>query len=197
MHKADGALLHARAARSGDDDQRLARSDGPFDGARDFLAHYAAQAAANELRLHGADLHFTAVDGAGGGDQRVGKRCSLLRGGQALAIGALVHELQRVGRGQFSIKLLVRAVENQFQPRYGVNPKMRAALRAHTVALFEVLLPDDLFAAFALLPETFGFDLPLAVAGLRLFSLGAAAFPLEPGHEPTYLSAGTDDPATW
>ena len=74
---------------------------------------------------------------------------------------------------------------------------MRATLRTDTVAVFEILLPDDLFTTLTLLPETFGLDFPLTLVRLGLFFLRTAALPLEPGHENTYLSAGTDDPATW
>src|SRR5262249_41392561 len=71
---------------------------------------------------------------------------------------------------------------------------MEGAHRAHAPVRFEVLLPDDLAAAFALLPEAFRTN-----AALPVFQLGGFAalrvFPPDPGHATLYFNAGTDAPA--
>src|SRR6266576_3269669 len=54
LHEADGAFHHARAARAGHGDERLAGLDRQFDSASDFLADHRAHGAADEAELHGA-----------------------------------------------------------------------------------------------------------------------------------------------
>src|ERR1051326_2156399 len=71
---------------------------------------------------------------------------------------------------------------------------MKTALRADVAGGFEILLPDDLPAPFALLPQALG-----AHAALAIFRFGAlvvlAAVSLKPRHATIYLNAGTDAPA--
>src|SRR5450759_5969797 len=68
---------------------------------------------------------------------------------------------------------------------------MRAALGAHVPVGLQVLFPDDLAAAFALLPQTFGPDLSILV--IQFGELVVVPFvALEPGHpSPTLTRVGT------
>jgi hypothetical protein len=70
------------------------------------------------------------------------------------------------------------------QPQDGVNAGVRAALGTNIQIGFEVVLPEDFLAAFALEPLAFGFDPTRAIFRLRLF-FRTSGFPLEPGHKPT------------
>ncbi len=57
LHQADHAFHHARAAGSGNNDQRRPGLLRLFDGSSDQLADHRTHAAADERILHGADDH--------------------------------------------------------------------------------------------------------------------------------------------
>src|SRR5712664_394796 len=71
LHEADGAFHHARAARAGDGDERLAGFNGKFDATSDFFADYRAHGAADETEFHGAHDDWAAAELAFGGDDGV------------------------------------------------------------------------------------------------------------------------------
>ena len=87
MRRGD-AFHHARAARGGDDDQRLALLGGALDGAGDGLAHDRAHAAADEGILHRAHDHVASVELAFGVDDGVLQSGRGLGLAQAVFIGA-------------------------------------------------------------------------------------------------------------
>src|SRR5450756_1849588 len=70
---------------------------------------------------------------------------------------------------------------------------MRAALGAHVPVGLQVLFPDDLAAAFALLPQTFGPDLAILVIQFGEFVV-VPFVALEPRHpSPTLTRVGTPE----
>jgi hypothetical protein len=92
LHEADGAFLHARAARCGNDDERGFLFQGAFDRAGNFLADDGAHAATDEFQLQSTDLNRAAVESAAGADNRIGQLGGALHFEKALGIGLGIDE---------------------------------------------------------------------------------------------------------
>ena len=96
----------------------VAPRDGAVDGAGDLLAHHRAHAAADEFRLHDADLHRAAGQPACGGDQRVGEAGGRLAWRSSRSLyGLAVHET-RAGRrsaGRRRTCSILAVVQQQLQ----------------------------------------------------------------------------------
>ena len=164
-------------------------------GAGDLFAHHGAHAAADEFRLHHADLDGVAGQAANGGDERIGQVSGCLHGKQTLAVGLGVDKAQRVGGTEAGVELLVLAIVQQhLQAGEGVNSGVPAALGADVPIGLEVLFPHDLAAALALLPQTLGAHAALAVGHLGKFFIGLFVAS-EPSHAMIHVSAGRDGPA--
>ncbi len=134
MHQADGAFLHARAARRRNDDERNLLLQRPFDGARDHLAHHGPHAAADKLQLHRADVDAPAVQVSGGRNDGVAQVRGFLRSGQTILVFLRIDEIQRIGGHQALIEFFeLSIVEQQGQTRARVQPLMMAALGANLV----------------------------------------------------------------
>src|SRR5262245_19119698 len=91
-------------------------------------------------------------------------------------IGLGVGELQRVRRGEATIVLGPRPIEERAQPIAGANPKMMRALRADARARCQIFVVDDLPAGRTLDPEALGHP------ALLVRRLDGLALLLEPGH---------------
>ena len=77
--------------------------------------------------------------------------------------------------------LVFAAIQQQLEPRHGIQARVRAALGAHVPIGLQVLLPENLAAALALPPEALGAHAALGVAELgELLIVGFVA--LEPRH---------------
>jgi len=63
LHERDQTLLHARAARSGEDDHRQMLGGGTLEQARDLLPHHTAHGPHEERGLHDADGALQARNG--------------------------------------------------------------------------------------------------------------------------------------
>src|SRR5216684_5419700 len=179
LHEADGALHHARAAGTGDGDERLAGFDGEFDSARDFFADHRAHGAADEAKLHGAKNNGPATELAFGGDHRVIHAEFFLGFPEARGVGLGVDELERVGGGHARVVLGPAAVEEHFEALLGVHFEVELALGADEKIPFKVLAKDDGAAGFALDPQAFGAHAAL-LGRSGLFDRFFVA--LEPGH---------------
>ena len=64
LHERDQTLLHARAARGGEDDHRQMLGGGTLEQTRDLLPHHAAHGPHKEGGLHDADSALQTRDGA-------------------------------------------------------------------------------------------------------------------------------------
>src|SRR5262249_48350443 len=126
-------------------------------------------------------LNLAPVEFAGGRNQGVRQPGALAHGIESLAVGLAVDKAQRVRRCQEIVMSLVNAIEEQFEARSRVDSKMVAAFRARVPVGLEILFPDDLPAALALLPESLGADALLAVLLLG-GRLRPGFIPFEPGH---------------
>ena len=62
LHERKRAFHHARAARAGDDDERLAAIKRHFNGARDLFPRDDTHAAADKCVLHGGHHHSKAIE---------------------------------------------------------------------------------------------------------------------------------------
>ena len=122
------------------------------------------------------------AEAAVGGDHGVGEAGGLLHAAEALAVGLGIDEAERIGGAQAGIEALeFGVVEEQLEAGDGVDAAVRAALGADVPVGLEVLLPDDLAAAFALLPQTFGSDPAFLIS--QFGELVVIPFvPLEPRH---------------
>src|SRR5262249_2647911 len=76
------------------------------------------------------------------------------------------------------------AIEQELKPGHGVDPGVRSTLGADVLVVFQILLPDDLAAAFALLPQALSAHVPVA-----LFGSCDRFFPFEPSHGQFMISA--------
>ena len=92
-----------------------------------------------------------------------------------------IDEIERIGGAQVGVESLVSAIEQQFQACGRIHADVRAAFRTHVPVGFQILLPDDLAAAFALEPQALGAQLARRIVDGR--DLGRSGiFLLEPGH---------------
>src|SRR6185369_8872435 len=169
---------HPRSARSRDDDQGALRPERLLNRARDHFSDYRTHAAADKVVFHGADNHVTAIQLAAGVDHRVVQFGFFLRLFQALGIGLEIDKIQWIGGLEIVAEGFILAVIQQLcQSSACINAEVFAALWANIQVVFEVLLPDDLAAAFTLHPQSFGTNLLFA----RRIHL--AGLSLEPSHK--------------
>jgi hypothetical protein len=121
------------------------------------------------------------VEKARGGDDGIGVAGRFPHGGEAIFVGLGIDEIERIGRAEISVVLFIDAViEEHFQAFFGGELEVVAALDADLLGFVEFLLPDNLAAAVALLPQTFGLNATFFIRG-RSYARG---FPIPPGHIP-------------
>src|SRR6267143_3366535 len=152
LHEADGAFHHARAAGTGDGDERLARFHGEFDSAGHFFSDDSAHRAADESELHRAEHDGTTVELAFGGDDRVIHAELFLGFFQARRVRLGVDELERVGRGHACVVLGPAAIEQHFEALLGVHLEVKLTLRTDVEIFFEILSKNDGAAGLAFDP---------------------------------------------
>ena len=98
LHQREDALLHARAARGGEDDQRRLARDGEVGRHHQPLAHRRAHRAAHEAEIEQRHDGHAAAHRAARHDQRVGRALGLgLRLLEPRVVALGVAELQRIG----------------------------------------------------------------------------------------------------
>src|ERR1019366_8142500 len=164
LHQRQRAFHHPRAAGAADDDDGGAFGDGALDGARDLLADDHTHAPADEAVFHRGDFGLDAVDGAGGGDDRVLHAGRFYRRLEARFVRLGVDELQGIGGYEILVVLDPRAVVEQETQALGrADAVVVRAFRADVQVRREVLVVNDLRAARTLDPEAFRDP-----AGLRL-----------------------------
>ena len=109
LHEGQGALLHARAARGGEDHQRTVARDGFFSRLEEGLAGGDAERSAHEGEV--LDQH----DGRNAADLAVGDGHGVLfagrlaGGGEAVDVGFLVAEMERIVERGWALDLFVDA----------------------------------------------------------------------------------------
>jgi hypothetical protein len=113
---------------------------------------------------------------------------------QALAVGLGIDEAQRIGRARpLSNSRYSPPSKQQLQARERVDAAVPAALGADVPVGFQVLFPDDLAAALALLPQALGAHFALAVC--RLLRLFVGILSRRNQAMQFHVSAGRDGPA--
>jgi hypothetical protein len=186
LHQGGDAFHHAGSARSGDDDEGVARREGAIDGAGDGLADDGAHATADEAVLHDGEDDGVGADQAEGVDDGVVETGLFLGFGEAALVGLEVGEVERVGGAEVEIDELVAGFEELVDAGAGVDAEVQAAVGTdHEVGL-EVGLPDDLAALIALDPESLGADGLLGVVD------DLVVFSFEPGHGSMRLDEAPD-----
>ncbi len=150
LHEGYQALLHARAARRREDDDRKVLFGGALEQARHLLAHHVAHRPHEKRRLHDADGHAQAGDGAHA-------RAHGLLEPRLLALGLelvqVTGELQRVGLGEHAVPFLKRpGIEQVVDALGGVHAQILAAARAHVMARGEARAVELQLAMLARAP---------------------------------------------
>src|SRR5580704_6784882 len=180
LHQADHALHHARAAGTGNHDERLLLFERAVDRARNFFADDGAHRTADKTEFHRAADYGTSVQAACGGDDRIVHIEFALRFFQALRVGPGIGELERVARGQACVQLGPRFfIEKHFQAAPRTQAEVVLALGADFPIRFQIFFPNDGAAGIALRPHAFGVN----AAFLRRRGIfDRFFFALEPGH---------------
>jgi len=183
LHEREGRLHHPCPARFRDDQQRVALFDAVVDGPADLLAHHRAHRAADEGEVHGRHHQRKPRDLAMRRDDRVLQARLLLRRFQAVGVFLRVHELQRVGRLQVRVQLLVLVViEQDAQVVLRRDAVVVAALHANREVVMVVRHGRYLLALGTLEPQAF-------LDVLLVLGIGVDAFlvALEPQHIVLFL----------
>ena len=105
LHQGERPLLHAGAPGRAHDDQRHPRGQGVLRGAGHLLADDRAHRAAHEPEVHDAQGHVRPADRPDAPHGGIAHAGGQLRRGQAIGVGLLVHEAQRVDGLQAGIAL--------------------------------------------------------------------------------------------
>ena len=106
-----------------------------------------------KIELEGQRHNFNPENAASHSDQRIFLACAALSGGQAIAIFALVLELEVIDRLQIGKQLRRPPVETQFEPTARPNAHVVVALRAYLCISFQIGLVEDRVAFHAFFPE--------------------------------------------
>ena len=134
LQQGEHALLHAGAAAGDDRDQRPPLGDGELGGADKFFPDHDAHAAAEESEIEDGDDDLVAVEAGPTGDDGVGLSGRCLDVAQALAIGLIVFEPERIGGGKVGRGLDKRpAVDKTLDALPGGERKMGAAFVADPI----------------------------------------------------------------
>ena len=131
LHERDQTLLHARAARSGEDDHRQMLGGGTLEQARDLLPHHTAHGPHEERGLHDADGALQARDGT-----LTGANALLKAGFPALGLKLVkvAREAERIGLLDGTVPLLERAgIEQVVDALVGGHAQVPAARGAHVM----------------------------------------------------------------
>ena len=157
LQQAQDALLHARAAGGGDDDQRRPLHGRQAGRRHQRLAHRDAHGATHEPEVEGGDHRRLLAQGAVGDDDGViaiGLRLGLL---QAVGVALAVAELERVDRDLRQFDGCVFAVvEQQFQSFLRADAHVVAAVAADELVLLQLAVEQHLLALRAFVPEMVG-----------------------------------------
>ena len=163
LHQGENSLLHARAARGRDDDERRPLDERHLGGAGQDLAHDGAHRAPHEGVIEDRDDRRDVVDQAlrrQDGVRPAGLRLGLL---QAVAVAFAVLELQGIGRADLGEERLPAPVpEEQPEALDRRKAEVESALRTHAQVALHFLDVERLLAPVALQKET------LAQRGRRL-----------------------------
>ena len=154
LHERERALLHPRATRGADDDERRAGGERVLRGAGDLLADDGAHRATHEPEVHDAQRRGGAAERSGPPDRGIAHPRRGLGGDETIRIGLLVHEPEPVHRLEAGVVLLPGpGVEQQVEPRRGRQAEVVAARRADAERLVELLVEQHRFARRALGPQ--------------------------------------------
>ena len=156
LHQRENALLHARAARRREHDERHAALRGGLEPRDHRLAGRHAERAAHEIEILHADHDRKAVERAdpdlhGVGEAGLG--AGIL---EAVGITALVAEFQRVGGDSAHRDVLPFAVvEDRLQARIRAHAHMIVGARDDEVIGLDILEEHELAGLRTLDPEIF------------------------------------------
>ena len=154
LHERQDALLHARAARGGDGDERGLLEHRELGGGEQRLAHGHAHGTAHEAEVEGGDHDRHAAHLAVGDQDRLLLLGLDLRLLEALGVAFAVPELERVGRRFRQLDGLVDAlVEQHPQALLGADTQVVAAVRADQQVGLELAVEDHLGAGQTLAPQ--------------------------------------------
>ncbi len=147
LHQGDDALLHARAARGGDDHQRQPALDAAVAGAHQLLADHRPHAAAEVGEVHDRRDGGVSLDLELGHDQRLGGAGGL-GGLDAIRVGLQVDELERVARPELGPQLLPGPAAGELvEPLARAHREVVAAGRADAHVGAHLLRPIVALAA--------------------------------------------------
>ena len=154
LHQRKRAFLHPRAARRRHDDERHPLDQRIFGRSGDLLADDRAHRTAHEPEVHDAQGDRPAVDRGRSPSRGVAHARGQLGCGDAIGVGLLVDEVERIDRSESRIALDERAViDQEADPRVGRQAEVMAAVRANTLDLVQLLVEEHLLARRALCSE--------------------------------------------
>jgi hypothetical protein len=162
LHERQNALLHPRAARCGDHDQRRVLQHGELGGGDEPFADRDAHRTAHEIELERRDDRGLAAHLAMRHQDRVAGFGLFARFLQAVGVALAVAEAQRIGGRLGQLDLRVAAfVEQHGKAALGRQAHVMVAMRAHARVGVEIAVKDHLAARVALVPQIVG-DIGLA-----------------------------------
>ena len=154
LHEAEHTLIHAGAARSGNDDDRALLFRAVLDDAGDFFADDRAHRRSDEIEIHHGDARVASVDLAFTGDDGVLEPGLFPVGLKALLVSRDPAELEGVDRKHPSIMLFESSrIGEALDALPCAQREMVFALRAHLEVLLELDLGHHLPAARAFGPK--------------------------------------------
>ena len=162
LHQRQHALLHARAARGRNDDQRRLLQDGELGGGEHGFAGGHAHRSAHERELESGDDRRHAADPPVRDDDRVAagaeRRLPFL---QPVGVAFAVAESQRIDdRPRQFDPGKAAVVEQHLEAPLGADAQMMAAIAADVKIGFELAIKQHLLAARAFVPEIVRHRLP-------------------------------------
>ena len=158
LHQGNQALLHAGAARTGEDNERQSHLCGALHGAGDLLAHHIPHGAHHERGLHHGKRHGDAV--------QFRQAAAHALGAAALHTGSFDHlveagEVQRVALFHIGIPFRkALRIEDQTDTLFGSQAVQAAAFGAHAAIGSDIAHVAGNAAFGALAPQGIGLCIP-------------------------------------
>ena len=178
LHEREDALLHARSAGGGEQDEGRAALHGAHHAADDRLAGGHAERAAHEAEVLGGGNDVLALEGPLADEDRVLQLGVALGGLEAVAVALAVAELQRIwSHIAHRHDLEFAAIEEMLQPLVRIHAHVMVGAGNDELVGLEVLVEDHLPGVGAFDPQIFGY---VPLGGEQAANLGTDA--VDPVH---------------